>query len=88
VKDLEKRVNSLTVFVKDIVEIQQKMIERIKEVETKVIMMQNQQHLINLVSNISRKQPRSKSRYSTPKLLKSVYPIMQPWDPRAWICVP
>ena len=56
-KSLEKRVNSLTVFVKDIVEIQQKMIERIKEVETKVIMMQNQQHLINLVSNISRKQP-------------------------------
>ena len=55
-KSLEKKVNSLTEFVKDIVEIQQKMIERIKEVETRVIMMQNQQHLINLVSNISRKQ--------------------------------
>ena len=58
-KDLEKRVNSLTVFVKDIVEIeiQQKMIERIKEVETRVIMMQSQQHVIDIVSNISRQQP-------------------------------
>ena len=56
-KDLEKRVNSLTVFVKDIVEIQQKMIERIKALETRVIMMQNQQHVIDIVSNISRQQP-------------------------------
>ena len=56
-KDLEKRVNSLTVFVKDIVEIQEKMIERIKALETRVIMMQSQQHLINVVSNISRQQP-------------------------------
>ena len=57
VKDLEKRVNSLTVFVKDIVEIQEKMIERIKALETRVIMMQSQQHVIDIVSNISRQQP-------------------------------
>ena len=56
-KSLEKRVNSLTVFVKDIVEIQQKMVERIKALETRVLMMQNQQHVIDIVSNISRKQP-------------------------------
>ena len=55
-KSLEKRVNSLTVFVKDIVEIQQKMVERIKALETRVLMMQNQQHVIDIVSNISRKQ--------------------------------
>ena len=56
-KALEKRVNSLTVFVKDIVEIQEKMIERIKALETRVIMMQSQQHVIDIVSNISRQQP-------------------------------
>ena len=55
-KSLEKRVNSLTEFVKDIVEIQEKMIERIKALETRVLMMQNQQHVIDIVSNISRKQ--------------------------------
>ena len=55
-KSLEKRVNSLTEFVKDIVEIQQKMVERIKALETRVLMMQNQQHVIDIVSNISRKQ--------------------------------
>ena len=56
-KDLEKRVNSLTVFVKDIVEIQEKMIERIKALETRMLMMQSQQHVIDIVSNISRQQP-------------------------------
>ena len=56
-KSLEKRVNSLTEFVKDIVKIQEKMIERIKALETRVLMMQNQQHVIDIVSNISRKQP-------------------------------
>ena len=55
-KSLEKRVTSLTEFVKDIVEIQQKMVERIKALETRVLMMQNQQHVIDIVSNISRKQ--------------------------------
>ena len=56
-KSLEKRVNSITEYITDIVEIQQKIIERIKELETKVIMMQNQQHVIDIVSNISRQQP-------------------------------
>ena len=31
--------------------------KRIKALETRVIMMQSQQHLINVVSNISRQQP-------------------------------
>ena len=53
---LEKKVNSLTEFITDIVGLQQKMIERIKELETRVIMMQNQQHVIDIVSNISRQQ--------------------------------
>ena len=56
-KSLEKKVNSLTEFVTDIVRIQQKMIERIKALETRVIMMQSQQHVIDIVSNISRQQP-------------------------------
>jgi hypothetical protein len=33
------------------------MIERIKALETRVLMMQNQQHVIDIVSNISRQQP-------------------------------
>jgi hypothetical protein len=70
-KSLEKRVSNLEKFVEDIVGFQQKMVEHIhtqkevneflskciKKVETRVIMMQSQQHVIDIVSNISRQQP-------------------------------
>ena len=63
-KSLEKRVSNLEESVKDIVAILQKMVEemhthpkRIKELETKVLIMQSQQHVIDIVSNISRQKP-------------------------------
>tara|TARA_Y100001951_G_C11054681_1_gene137548 strand:- start:157 stop:372 length:216 start_codon:yes stop_codon:yes gene_type:complete len=63
-KSLEKRVSNLEESIKDIVALLQKMVEemhthpkRIKELETKVLIMQSQQHVIDIVSNISRQKP-------------------------------
>ena len=63
-KSLEKRVSNLEESIKDIVAPLQKMVEemhthpkRIKELETKVLIMQSQQHVIDIVSNISRQKP-------------------------------
>ena len=62
-KSLEKRVSNLEESIKDIVALLQKMVEemhthpkRIKELETKVLIMQSQQHVIDIVSNISRQK--------------------------------
>ena len=63
-KSLEKRVSNLEESIKDIVALLQKMVEemhthpkRIKELERKVLIMQSQQHVIEIVSNISRQKP-------------------------------
>ncbi|HAT65949.1 MAG TPA: hypothetical protein DCS66_15360 [Flavobacteriaceae bacterium] len=66
-----KTITSLVESMRDLAEFQQKIVEqihaqkevngflskRIKDLETKVLIMQSQQHVIDIVSNISRQKP-------------------------------
>ena len=66
-----KTITSLVESMRDLAEFQQKIVEqihaqkevngflskRIKDLETKVLIMQSQQHVIDIVSNILRQKP-------------------------------